>query len=543
MVESRLAQNFENEYEVMRINERYSIIHVPAERFDMCALGNYPYHIFPTIYTLNSVVSLEESGIISVQSNINLSLFGQGVLIGIVDTGIDYVHEAFLNADGSTRLFSIWDQTVESGEPPIDFQFGSEYNKTQINIALRESDPYQFVPSIDENGHGTMMAGIAAGTENKEENFRGVASESELVVVKLAPAKQLNKAIFNIGESILCYPETNILLGIEYVMSVAQRLNRPMVLCIGIGSSQGDHDGHDALSMQLNSFSTYPRIGVCIAAGNEGDKRRHYRGASIVDQPFSKFELHVGESDKMFSMQIWQKSPSRLAIQLESPLGEWTEPVYPKLNSCIRNDFVFDNSRVYINNILLEEETGEQLILLRFEYAFSGSWSIRLINIDNIYSYFDAWLPAGDIISDQTYFMESNPDITVTSPGNARNPLTVTAYDQLRGSILISSSRGFTASNGVVPDVSAPGFELPCPIPIRSYGMATGTGAACAHAAGIIAMLLEWAVLRGNYTTITGRDISRLIIRGARRKSTISYPNTVWGYGQIDIMGVFRSLT
>lgn len=543
LIENTLAKNFDGEYDITRINDRNSIIHMPENKFNMCIMGRHPYHTFPSIYTPNSLVSLEKSGVTAVWNNPNLALFGQGILIGFVDTGIDYQHEAFLNVDGTTRLFSIWDQTIVNGMPPSRFEFGAEYNKTQINIALREDNPLMVVPSIDEDGHGTMLAGIAAGNPNPQREFSGVAPEAELVVVKLAPAKYYNRKVFGIDDTVLCYAETNIFLGVEYIMSVAQRLNRPVVICIGIGSSQGDHDGHDALAMYLNVLSTIPRVAVCVAGGNEGNTRRHYRGETAAGRTFSNFELSIGKQDKNFSMQIWQKSPGRLAMQLQSPSGEWTEPIYPKFNTCVEYNFVFEPSRVFINNIMLEEETGEQLILLRFENTASGVWNIRIIAIDNLYSHFDAWLPSGNLISGETFFLESDPNVTITAPGNARNPLTVTAYNQTDSSILISSSRGFTSSGGVAPDIAAPGFGLTCPAPNNLYGSATGTGAAAAHSTGIVAILMEWAILRGNYTTISGRDISRLLIRGAIRRDNITYPNPIWGYGIIDIFGTFRSLT
>ena len=233
VVNNSLSVPMESDAGTTRLNDRYSVIHLPGSEFSMCGLGTYPYHTFPGIYTLNSNISLEQSGINVVRNNPNLSLFGQGILIGIVDTGIEYRHEAFLNPDGSTRLFSIWDQTITDGEPPAGFTFGTEYNKTMINMALRTQEPLAVVPSIDELGHGTMLAGIAAGSRRETDNFSGVAPEAELVVVKLPLAKQLNRKIFSIPSDTVCYQESNIIIGIEYVLSIAQRLNRPLLICIG----------------------------------------------------------------------------------------------------------------------------------------------------------------------------------------------------------------------------------------------------------------------------------------------------------------------
>ena len=196
-----------------------------------------------------------------------------------------------------------------------------------------------------------------------------------------------------------------------------------------------------------------------------------------------------------------------------------------------------------MNNIVLEEETGDQLILIRFENPAAGIWYFRAQSVEDEPFSFHCWLPNGDLISDETFFLNPNPDTTITSPANGTNQLTVTAYNQLNDSILAESSRGYARNGLVKPDIAAPGFQIPCALPGNQYGTATGTGAACAHAAGIVAMVMEWAVPRGNYTSMTGNDVNRLIIRGARRTTAEVYPNNVWGYGQIDINNLFERLT
>lgn len=542
LVERNLVKGFRNKTPETGINSRHTILHIKSNRFRMCDLGKYPYHIFPSIYTLNSALSLERSTVNTVRNNRNLNLRGQGVLIGFIDTGIDYQHQAFLHPDGTTRIHSLWDQTIESDSPPEGQTLGTEYSRDVINIALKDHSPQFIVPSTDNNGHGTMMAGIAAGSLNEPEGFSGVAPEAELVVVKLAPAKRFNKLIFGLSNCSDCYTETNILLGFEYLRSVANRLNRPMVICFGLGSSQGDHNGTGLLSSYIEELSTIPGISVCVSAGNEGNKRRHYRGQTTITDNVKDFELRIDEQDSHFFLEIWQKSPGRLTIDLTSPGGEGIKNIIPKINDCQEINFILASTKVIINNFIWEEESGEQLILIRFESALSGIWTIRATNIDDISSYFDAWLPAGNLISDNTYFMEPDPYVTITSPGNSRSTLTVTAYNEQNNSILINSSRGYKADGEVEPDIAAPGYMLPCPVTNNSYGSATGTGAACAHTAGIIAMLMEWAVLQGNYTTITGRNINRLLIRGAKRDNNMTYPNPIWGYGLVDVMGVFQSL-
>ena len=528
--------------DLTRINDRYSIFHMPVSEFAMCYLGIQPYAIFPRLYTLNSIISLEKSGVTAVQYHTHFSLFGQGILIGFVDTGIEYEHRAFLNPDGTTRIYSIWDQTLEEGVPPKGFTFGSEFNKESINFALSAINPAYIVPTRDDNGHGTMLAGIAAGNPNLAEEFQGVAPEAELVVVKLKQAKEYNRKIFSVRSDIDCYQESDIIMGIEYIRTVAKHLNRPLVLCIGVGTSQGGHIGRGRLSEYINNLATYPGVLPCIAAGNEGNSRRHFRGEHMSPNFYTDFELRIGDHDPDFFFELWNFSPFRMTIKLTSPTGETTQDIYPRFNECLKYDFVLESTILYVNNIVLEEDTGAQLIIVRFQQAKAGIWKIRIVNIDLQPAVFDAWLPSGPIISEDTFFLESTPDITITNPGNTSNPLTVTAYNQFNDKILINSSRGFSVSGVVVPDLAAPGYQITCPLPGNRYGSATGTGAAAAHASGIAAMLMEWGINRGNFTTITGRDISRLMVRGATRSDIITYPNTTWGYGRINILGVFENL-
>lgn len=529
---------------ITRINDRYSVLHMENNDFNMCSLGIYPYHTFPSIYILNSTISMERSSINPVRNNPGLSLFGQGVVIGFVDTGIKYEHEAFLNVDGSTRILSIWDQTITEGNPPTGFTFGTEYDKNVINMALLTPDPLSLVPSTDSIGHGTMLAGIAAGNIMNPPDFSGIAPKADIIAVKLPLAKKFNREIFSIEQNVICYQETNILLGIEYIKSVANQLKRPYIICIGMGSSQGNHDGHNAMEITLNTLATVPRAGICIAAGNEGNSQRHYHGNFTLQENTKKIELRVGEMDKNFFMEIWQNATSRLMVEIISPKGEKIKSVTPRFNECMEYNFILEPSKIYINNIIVEQQTGEQLILIRFQEALSGIWIIQVINMDSFTGNFNAWLPAGDIISSNTYFLKSDPDNTITSPAAARNPVTVAAYDQFNNGIMAESSRGFTTNGTVKPDIAAPGYKLPCPIieGTDTYGTASGTGAAAAHTAGAAAMLMEWAVLRGNYTTITGRDINGLLIRGGKRDNYSIYPNKLWGYGQLDLFQVFQSL-
>ena len=242
-------------------------------------------------------------------------------------------------------------------------------------------------------------------------------------------------------------------------------------------------------------------------------------------------------------MEIWSGLPARLSIKIMCPTGEYTRVIYPQLESCNAFNFIFEESKIWVNNITLEKENGEQLILIRFEDPHEGIWTFDLENLEEEAYTFHAWLPSGDLITDETYFLKPSPYTTVTMPGTANNLLTVTAYDPQTKSMLAQSGWGYTRDWRVIPDVTAPGNMIACAMPNGLYGNLTGTGAATAFTTGVIAMLFEWAVVRGNYTSVTGSDVNQLIIRGAdRSNASYVFPNPNWGYGILDIYGILSKL-
>ncbi|SET99010.1 Subtilase family protein [Lacrimispora sphenoides] len=532
-----------SEDNITYLNNRHSLLHVPTADIHICDFEKYPVHTFPLIYTLTSTVSLEKTGIGEVQRNPTLALFGQGVIVVVIDTGIDYQHPAFCNSDGSTRILTIWDQTQQEGSPPDTFTFGTEYSRETINTALNSEAPFSIVPTTDTNGHGTAIASVIAGTPNLLESFSGVVPQSDLVIVKLKEAKENLKNFYFIPNDALCFQESDLILGFRYSLTIQERFNQPVVTCIALGSSFGGNDGSSSLSSYLNDMALQPGIGISVSAGNEGNSQRHYFNSTQSEPYYNDFELRIGEKDKMFAMEIWSSSLGRLSIDISSPYRESSQSIYPEFGACRIINFIFTPTTLYISNNVFEVETGDQMILVRFQNTTPGVWRIRIRSVENEPLSFHAWLPSNGLISNQTFFLNSSPDTTITSPGNGSHQTTVTAYNQINNSIIGESSRGYTRTGLIKPDIAAPGYQLTCAVPGNGYGSVTGTGAAAAHVAGIIAMAFEWAIVKEYYKTMNGVDVSRLMMRGAVRASSYTYPNNIWGYGQVNVVNLFRQLT
>lgn len=536
-----LQEQYQSEC-IHELSSSFLVMHIPTSRITNESINEFGYSAFPSCYTVVETSSLEASGIFRIQALPNFALRGQGTLIGIVDTGIDYTHKAFRNADNTTRIQSIWDQSIQTGNYPVGLFYGTEYTQAQINEALLSEDPLSIVPSTDENGHGTFLAGVAAGSTDEENDFTGVVPNAEFVIVKLKEAKSYLKSFFQIPQESLCYQENDIMFGIRYLYEVAQSLGRPIAICIGLGSNQGGHDGRGALSTYISTISNQIGTSIVVAAGNEANVGHHYFGTIDNTVGYDTLELRVGTNEFGFSMEIWGYAPNTYSIDILSPTGEYIPRIPARFGESREINFIFEQTTIFVNYRLVELETGDPLILLRFQSPTEGNWRFRVYGRGDLVNDFHCWLPITGFISPDTYFIEANPDTTITSPGNAIVCLTVAAYNHQTGSIYINSSRGFTRINGVKPDLAAPGVDIFGPVFNNEYGVRTGTSLAAAQATGVAAMLLEWGILKGNSINMDGFAVRNYLIRGARRVPGERYPNTQWGYGILDIYNTFESL-
>ncbi len=520
---------------VLTVDNRYGVAYLPVENMTSDSVQKFGYTAIPKIYGLLSFVSLESSGVNQVRSDPAYNLRGQGVLVGLVDTGIDYTNLAFRNSDRSTRIVSIWDQTIDSDNYPDNFFYGTEFSRDEINNALRSQNPFLILPSTDRIGHGTMLAGVAAGTENTESSFSGVAPDSELVIVKLKEAKPYLRDFFRIRDGVLGYQENDILMGISYLLEVAEGLNRPMVICLGVGTNQGSHEGRSILSNYLRDIGNYVGYSIVTAAGNEGNRGHHYFGEINPARDRELVSLNVAENETGFSVELWGYVPNVVELDIYSPDFEFVTHVPSSLGPQETAEVVFGDTTILIDNQVSETVTGDQLILMRFQNPLAGIWRFVVSGTSDLTTRFHLWLPMYNYISENTYFFNSDSNTSISDEANTTNVITVTAYDPVNETLFYNTSRGFTKNSGLKPDIAAPGVNILAPAPGNTITRATGTGIAASHTAGAAAMLLEWGIVRGNLRIMNNVIIRRMLISGARRYSNIPYPNQDWGFGILDI--------
>ena len=485
--------------------------------------------------------NLEASGILALQNQPVLNLRGQGVLLGFIDTGIDYRNRCFLDNAGKSRILAIWDQTDQNGTPPEGIHYGSVYTKSEINGALSAEQPYETVPTRDISGHGTKLASIAAGSENRETGWIGAAPLSSIAMVKLKPAKRYLKEYFLVPEEAEAYQENDIMLGVRFLHELAQKESLPLVICLALGSNMGGHTGTSPLSSYLNAIAV--RAGRCIilAGGNEANQGHHYYGVMGEGDPYQDVEVRVAEREQGVMMELWSNTPDVFSVSLISPSGEEV----PRVTSGQKNwmfDFLFENTVIYVNFQTLNLFSGDQLIVVRMADPSPGIWRIRVYGERIVDGVYNIWLPVTGFVSSETVFLNSNPDITLTEPGNTETPITTGAYRSSNGSIYMDSGRGFTRNGRIKPDLAAPGVAVAAYGPENRAVNLTGTSAAAAVTAGAAALLLEWGVVRKNRLTMGTLEIKQLLVRGADRSASLLYPNRSWGYGSLNLYQAFAAL-
>lgn len=538
---TNLLKPYEN-FTIQIMNEAYAVVYVPVNVSATLSLMDVGYYAIPNYYALTDEQSLEASGVQKLRKNRSTNLTGNGVIIGIVDTGIDYTNPVFFKEDGTTKIISIWDQTIDGAVNPIAVFptfYGTEYTSEQINQALKSPNPLTIVPSMDTNGHGTMMAGIAAGNEDKVNQFSGVASGADLMVVKLKEMKNNLKDIYLIPHEINCYQEDDIMWGIQYILYTARSLSRPLAIYVGLGTSLGPHNNYGLLNTLITLAADTPRVAVSVSAGNEGNLNRHFFSEVKQNSGAVSVELNIADDENGFTMELWGEPPMIYTMSILSPSGESVDVIANRLQENQTVKFIFDPTIILINYILIEQISGNQVIILRFKNPSAGAWRFNISGKGNVRGSFHMWLPVANLISKDTHFVKANPNTTITSPGNTYVPITVTAYNPVSGLLYTNAGRGFSTSNIINPDLAAPGVNILAPTTSHSFTRISGTSTATAHTAGITALLLEWCVVKNNYPNVDTFSIKKFLIRGANRSNKLTYPNPDWGYGIIDVYNTF----
>lgn len=537
------------------VNSTLAVVYVPLSTVTPSTYTSYTYSAVPKLYSLLDVTSMDAAGITPAGELPVLNNQGAGVIVGFVDTGINYTDSLFRNVDGSTRIIGIWDQTNNSDnsnnienetvKPFSAFSalYGTQYTAEEINLALNSDNPASIVPTRDENGHGTFLASIAAGNRDERAGFSGAAPQASIAMVKLKPAKQYLRDFYLIQDGAEAYQENDIMMGVSYLYFLARKYSMPLVVCIPLGTNIGSHMGMSRLGQYLNQVSLSNGSAVITAAGNETGARHHFRAVMDASTDEVTAELRVGEREAGFSMELWAENMGVYTVGFISPTGEVAREISVPLRGENTVSFLLEQTQITVYTQIADVSSGSQFIFMRFENPMSGIWRILIRNSLDIRETFHLWLPVRGFITDETYFLRPDPDTIITDPGNARYPITVTAYDHTKNSIYIHASRGYSLSGRIKPDLAAPGVNiLGASVSGRRLTRMSGTSVSAAHLAGAAAILLNWGVLNANYPYLNTPVLKSIFVRGAQRNPALTYPNREFGYGTLNLYEAFLHL-
>ncbi|SHO44902.1 S8 family peptidase [Anaerocolumna xylanovorans] len=514
------------------INEKYAVLHVPVQYFGDNAIQEFGYFILPKCFGLTAFVTNDMEGIKarSVHAGENT---GMGILIGIIDSGIDYRSTYFIKEDNTTKIELLWDQSIDSNKYPDGFYYGTEYTASDINRALSTDNPMEVVPSMDIIGEGTAMAGVAVGMSSDTLEEIGLVPGASLAVVKLKTAKKYLMEFYGIPETAVCYQQNDIMMGIEYLMRSAKRLGKPIAICLGLSSSQGSHKGEDIMSNYLNENANQPGICMVIGSGNEGDQNHHYYNKLTPPNTTDTVFLNVGKTDKNFTAEVWGSLPSLLEVLIISPDGEKVYRVQADFSSQRNVHVSYQETVIFIDSYNSEAYSEQQLIMFRFRNMTEGIWRLVVSGTESLESEFHIWLPIRNFISEDTYLFNATPFTTISSPGNADFVITINTYEPVSITLAPFTGRGFTSVNFPKPTVTAPGVNLIAPTLFGALIPISGSSLSTAYAAGICAGFLSDSIQKEEKNNLNTAFVKNMLMLKAVRRKNAIYPNPDWGYGYI----------
>ena len=452
-------------------------------------------------------------------------LYGTGVLVAIIDSGIDYANLDFRNADGTTRIYALWDQTIP-GNPPEGYVQGTEYTQEKINEALQQenrTERMKIVPSEDRSGHGTSVAGIAAGNGRASDGVnQGVACESDLLVVKMGIPRENS------------FPRTTELIqGIDYLVRQALTMGRPMAINLSFGNNYGSHKGDSLLETYIDMVSSIGRLAICTGTGNNGNQPLH-EGGTLKQGQTRQIELSVSSREPTLNVQLWKSYEDEMSIYIENPSGNRIGPLDEKLGP---QRYRLGNTELLIYYGKPGPYHLTQEIYIDFlpveTYMDSGDWKIILSGKRVRGGEYYLWLPGGNTLNRGTGFYEPRAYGTLTIPATARRVITVGAYDSLVDSYADFSGRGSRMLPYLKPDLVAPGVNIVAPVPGGGYRTVTGTSFATPFVSGSAALLMQWGIVNGNDPYLYGEKVKAYLRKGARPLPGYEeYPNEEVGWGE-----------
>ena len=409
------------------------------ERLPPLLVGVYSYSAIPKCLAPLSTQGLVKSGVFRLQREFVPGLYGNGVYVVVIDTGVNYAQEAFMTPEGKTKIAVLWDQNTDT-----------VYSEDEINAAILSENPYESIPG-DEDGHGTFVASVICGNDRPQDDFAGVAPQAKLIVVKLKRAPQKLYDFYFIPDRKMVYSEVDVMRAVHFADEFAGQKGAPAVFCMALGCNNGSHTGAEDLSEYLDYITAKRGRAVVAAAGNEANSRHHYKGR--ITDTVDDIEINVEQDMDGFYLECWALSPELFTLSVISPSGQSNPAGVPMRIDSGEYSFLLEGTQVTIDYRQTGRQTRDLLIFIRFEKVVKGVWTIRVFPLSTIGGVFNMWLPMTGLLDADVSFIVSEPDTTLTMPSDAKLVITAGGYNSLNDAILLESGRGFDADGGIKPDL------------------------------------------------------------------------------------------
>ena len=526
-----IAQQYPDvSWQITELSGGYAIVDLPQKDLNRLVRMLQVFYVEkPKQLFFSTESGRRASCLSSLQTGVG-ALSGAGVLVAVIDSGVDYFHPDFRTENGRTRIVALWDQSSSSGRAPDGFLQGCEYTQEQIDAALAtgsREQGYALVPEQDLSGHGTAVLGIAAGNGRASGGrYRGVAPESPLLVVKLATPQKGG------------FPRTTELMqAVEYVVQKAEQMGMPVAVNLSFGSVYGSHRGNTLLETYLDQMANRWKSTFVIGTGNEADSDGHAAGR-LPESEQTEVQFTVGEAQPALSIQIWKNYVDSWQIVLLHPDGSQIAFGDEQIGTA---RYLVGGTEILVYYgmpapYLLQQEIFIELIPNGSNvFVDSGLWSIRFYPVQIVDGRFSMWMSDARTRNMQTRFLRPTPDATLTIPSAASRTIAVGAYDARTNSYAPFSGRGWpNESYPVHPDLVAPGVDVTAPAVRGGYLAVTGTSFATPFVTGSAALLMQWGIVNGNDPYLYGEKLRASLHRGARPLSGFrKYPNEVVGYGAL----------
>lgn len=498
-------------------------------------------------FTLYNLEESSEAPNLKATEKGEVPLNGDGVIVGIIGTGIDYLSPSFMDEKGNSRILAIWDQSIEEGPIPETFYNGTEYTREDINKAIAASNmgenPYDIVKHKDEVGHGTVIANIVGGRKVGESGVEGIAPKCEFIIVKVREATMENRVYWGLENyKGIVYGSSEGAASLGYINKMHQKYNKPTVMYITLGTNLGTHDGSTVGERFLSHFAEGRLFSIASSTGDQGDSPICAKSSFKTEEFEKVIDIRVDENQENLFFTLDYIVPDKFSFGITSPNGEAIEkiPINP-----INGDkavVTLGETTLQVQYFSETKDTGKQVLYFVLRNLVGGIWKLNIKKEEAIFGTVNLWLQQKQFSVGTTGFVDYTPFTTIMTPATANNMIVTASFNEIDNVLMKESGWGFTIDNRVSPTIATAAKNIVTVGLNNKPIVVSGTAVSGAILTGVLALLYQWGIVEKNDVNMYSTKIKSYLIQGAIREQDKLYPNAETGYGVLDMKKLFEKL-